>query len=325
MKSKSFIIILMIAMSTFDSGTILGQMEMTRKHIFPVPENWDISAMVDRNDRARGNTGKDFEKYRFSGTASFDTTLAQLLQAVIDNERISQNLMGISAAARVPGEGIWLGVSGVSDPSTSDSIRPDMIFGIGSITKTFIAALTLQLVEEEQLSLDDSLHQWLPAYQYINSTITIRQLLNHTSGIDDFLNTSDEWFFAMLVDPWKFWTPEEVLTSFLGPPAFTPGTQWGYSNTNYILLGMIINQITQTEISTEMRNRFGEPLGMNSTFLAVEDSLAADRPHNWQDFGGGSLTDLYSFPHPAMYSIPFRKDNTLHRRFPIPAEIRRLR
>jgi len=116
--------------------------------------------------------------------------LVFVLQETLDNQREAQDLMGVSAAVIVPAEGFWLGVSGLSDPTVQDSIRPDMLFGVGSITKTFTSAVILQLAQEEVLSLDDSLYSWLPSHEYIDSTITIRQLLNHTSGIFNYTNNS---------------------------------------------------------------------------------------------------------------------------------------
>lgn len=109
-----------------------------------------------------------------------ELTLAEQLQAALDDARTSYDLIGVSAAVIVPGQETWAGASGISHPG--ENIRPEMLFGIGSVTKTYIAALTLKLAEEGLLTLDDSLHQWLPGFQNIDSTITIRQLLNHTAA-----------------------------------------------------------------------------------------------------------------------------------------------
>lgn len=229
--------------------------------------------------------------------------LAEQLQEALDNARASYDLIGVSAAVIVPGQEIWTGASGFSRPP--NKMRPDMLFGIGSVTKTFTAALILKLAEEGLLSLDDSLHQWLPSFQNIDSTITIRQLLNHTSGIFDFLNDGfDDFWSAVAADLTKVWTPEEILT-FVKEPHFPPGSSWKYSNTNYILLGMIIKEVTGSQVSTELRNRLLNPLNLHSTFLDVEETISGEVAHNWSDGfdGDGTLDDISSLPRTAMFSM----------------------
>ena len=103
------------------------------------------------------------------------------LQDTLDNGLKKYNGKGISFAIIAPGHKMWIGVSGVSHGTTP--IKPETLFDAGSITKNFVAALTLKLVEESLLTLDDTLHKWLPDYPNIDNTITIRQLLNHTSGL----------------------------------------------------------------------------------------------------------------------------------------------
>ena len=104
---------------------------------------------------------------------------AKQLQDVIDNGIKKINGKGISVAIIVPKYKMWLGVSGISHGTTP--ITPETLFDIGSATKNCVAALTLKLAEEGHLALDDPLHKWLPDYPNIDNTITIRQLLNHTS------------------------------------------------------------------------------------------------------------------------------------------------
>ncbi|MDB4442498.1 beta-lactamase family protein [bacterium] len=111
-------------------------------------------------------------------------TFATKLQQVLDTEIERNNGIGVSAAVIIPGRTPWHGVSGVSHGTTS--ITTDMLFGIGSNTKNFMAALILQLAEEGKLSLEDPLSKYLASYPNIDSTTTIRQLLNHTSGIYHF-------------------------------------------------------------------------------------------------------------------------------------------
>jgi len=118
-------------------------------------------------------------------------SLEQKLQETLDREIQKSGARGVSAAVIFPDREIWTGVSGFSHDTVS--MEPDMLFAIGSITKNVVAANILKLAEEGALSLDDPLSEWLPAYAHIDSAITIRQLLNHTSGIYMFWENQKIW------------------------------------------------------------------------------------------------------------------------------------
>jgi D-alanyl-D-alanine carboxypeptidase len=107
--------------------------------------------------------------------------LDQKLQKVLDDRIKKYKTNGVSAAVIFSDDKKWVGTSGISHDTVS--IRPEMVFAVGSITKNFVAALTLKLAEQGILSLNDPISKWLPDYPHIDSEITIRQLLNHTSGI----------------------------------------------------------------------------------------------------------------------------------------------
>jgi D-alanyl-D-alanine carboxypeptidase len=178
-----------------------------------------------------------------------------------------------------------------------------MLFLVSSITKTYTAATILQLVEEGTLSLSDSLHSWLPSYANIDSTITIRQLLDHTSGVFDYYE-HPAFFDSIMADPGRAWTPEQTLT-FVLEPSFSPGSEWDYSNTNYILLGMIIEEATGSTVAEEFRSRFLTPLGLQETFMSVEEELGGPVAHGWFDIDGDEILDdvIESMPMTAFMSI----------------------
>ena len=155
-----------------------------------------------------------------------EPTFAEKLQGALDNGLDAYNGIGISAAVIMPDGEMWVGVSGVSHGTTK--ITSDMPFGAGSIAKNFTATTILQLAEAGELTLEDSLYEWLPAYPYVDSTITVRQLLNHTSGLFDFVDNPDFWN-AILEEPSKVWTPEEIITSFMLILAFTSINRIGVS------------------------------------------------------------------------------------------------
>ncbi|MDZ4822009.1 MAG: serine hydrolase [Flavobacteriales bacterium] len=208
----------------------------------------------------------------------FNPLLADMLQDTLDTYVASiPNIKGMSASVLLPGQGIWQGTVGVS--FAGQPITPDMEFGIASNTKLFVAAAILLLDENNTISLDDSLHTWLPTHTNVNPNITIRQLLNHTSGV------SDPIFIAPLVNeimanPTQVFTPDEVL-SYLGAPLFAAGTGWGYSNVNYILAGMVAQSATGFHISEIIRDSILTPLALNNTFYDVEEPEVGTIAHRW--------------------------------------------
>lgn len=228
-------------------------------------------------------------------------TFDEKLQKALDDGIESQHGKGVSAAVVFENQDMWSGTSGISFGSTA--ITKDMVFGVGSVTKTFVAPLCLQLAHEGVFILDDSLHKWLPTYNKIDSSITIRQLLYNTSGIYNITDNTALWD-AVFNDPAKLWTPEELISSFLEEPYSTPGAGWFYSNMNYILLGMIINEATGSLVSAELRNRFFQPLGLNSTFLDVEETVPSKIAHGWFDLSGnGSYDDISLIPRTGISSV----------------------
>lgn len=226
-------------------------------------------------------------------------TLSQELQDTMEAVSESEGILGATAAVQIPDHDLWIGTVGTSFNSTP--IEKDMIFSIASVTKSFVAALILKLAEEGILSIDDSLHQWLPTYPKIDNTITMRQLLNHTSGIHSF-SWDENMFF--LVNPDKIWTPEEIITTLIDEPYFAPGTSFQYSNTNYILLGMIIKQATGSDVSTQLRNHILNPLGLNRTFLGMEEEIIGEIAHGWEDIDGdGQQEDLSMYSRNSFNSL----------------------
>ena len=234
-------------------------------------------------------------------SCSGDTrTLEQRLQSSLDAGLQGEPGSGVSVAVIVPGEPIWLGTSGASHDTTQ--ISPGMLFAIGSITKNMVAALTLQLAEEGVLSLEDTLGKWLPAYPNIDDRVTIRQLLNHTSGIYQYFSNQAIWD-EIERDRARVWTHEEVLTYVL-EPYFAPGGGFRYSNTNYTLLGMIIEKATGEGIATELRGRFWEPLGLSNTYFAIEEEIPDNVAHVWGTLlPGEEIRDLTFVPRAAHDSI----------------------
>jgi D-alanyl-D-alanine carboxypeptidase len=209
---------------------------------------------------------------------TFDPVLAGELQNKIDSFRTANNLKGISASVIYPGMGTWKGVTGISHTGTT--ITSDMLFGIASNTKLFTSVLLLKLAENNIIQLDDSLHQYLPTFSNIDSNITIRQLLNHTSGLDDVTSVPG-YPDSMLTNPNRIFTASELMT-WAGPSSFTPGTGWEYCNTNYLLAGMIAESATGNSYSQLLRDSILTPLQLDSTFIDVYETILYPAAHPWQ-------------------------------------------
>jgi len=216
---------------------------------------------------------------------SFPSNIQQKLQAVLD-ARFAQSTeykAGISAAILVDGVGYWEGTSGKSSMDINTStLTSDTLFLIYSTTKTFTAALILDLVAENKISLSDKVSKWplFASFSNINPEISIEQLLNHSSGIGDYV-TNLIFQYMVISNPAKEWQPLEMLY-YTGMPVFEPGKGQEYSSSNYIILGLIAEQVTDSAFYQLLRKRYFEPLGLNQTFFLPQEKLNGNlaNPHD---------------------------------------------
>jgi len=224
------------------------------------------------------------------------------LQAVLDDGLNQLSLVGVSAAIMDRNGNVWRGVSGYSDPASKTAIKENMILGIGSTTKPFTAAIVLQLVEEGMLSLEDSVGKWLQlSHPNIDNSATVRQLLNMSSGIYDFTE-EDAYDDAVEANLSRIWSLEDIFP-FVQAPYFSPGGGWGYSNTNYTLLGMMIEKVTQKSYATLLRERISDPLGLRHTSFEPMDLIAGELATPWDDINDDEvLDDLSGFARQSTYS-----------------------
>ncbi|GAB4527283.1 MAG: hypothetical protein Tsb0020_44840 [Haliangiales bacterium] len=177
---------------------------------------------------------------------------------------------GTAAAVITPECGLWEGA--VGSAGDDEPLTADHLLRVGSVTKTFVAATTLSLVADGALELDATIDTWAPDIPNAEQ-ITIRQLLNHTSGIYNY--TDDEAFLlGALGDPTVEYTPQQLVdVSRAHEPLFEPGADWHYSNTNYIVLGMIIESVTGNPAAVEIRARLLDPQSLTNTFLVDDEAL----------------------------------------------------
>nr|WP_167151085.1 serine hydrolase domain-containing protein [Streptomyces sp. MBT27] len=182
---------------------------------------------------------------------------------------------GIAAVMR--GRDTWEGRAGLADLSTGRQPGAGDRFRVGSITKTFVATVMLELEATGKLSLDDTVDRWLPGLVEGNghdgSQIKLRQLLDHTSGIYSYTDDADfkrkEFSTAFLRHRYDTWTPEQIVRlAMTHQPTFAPDSkQWAYSDTNYVLAGMVIQKATGHPYAREIEQRILRPLHLDSTTL----------------------------------------------------------
>lgn len=199
----------------------------------------------------------------------------------------------------------WGYAAGIADLRTKKPMKTDFRFRIGSVTKTFTATVVLQLAGENRLNLDDYIEDWLPGViqgnGYDDKQITIRQLLNHTSGIANYTRSKD---FNMM-DTKKSYTAEGLVKMGISmPPDFAPGKSWSYSNTGYVLLGILIEKVTGNSYAEEIENRIIEPLELANTFLPGNSSVIPGTKHarGYIQLDGASEPKDVTYYNPSMGS-----------------------
>ncbi len=229
-----------------------------------------------------------------SATAQFPSEVADRLQFVMDSVTAKYKVKGVSAAILVPGRGIWKGTSGISHQGVP--LTTDMAFCMGSNTKTYISALLLKLQEQGKIDLDDTIGKWIQGYPNINGQATLRQCLSHTTGIADYF-ANETINDSILGKPSKIWTYAELF-SFVTAPSFQPGSSWEYSNTNYIILGEVLNQVMSQSPFTSLKEQILEPNGLDPVYNFGEQPQSLVYAHPWSmNINGMYLTDLTTTPY----------------------------
>lgn len=210
---------------------------------------------------------------QLSAWGSLDSERAQQLQSMLDEDVNLLKVPGLQAFVRTSDGKTWSGTSGTTDLSRKALLHRKHILRVGSVNKTFTAVLILKLVEEGYLSLDDPLSTWFPRFPNAKA-ITVRHLLNHSSGIPEILE--DPGLLMKSIIPWTYWEPEELVDiAAKGAPYFAPGTDWHYSNSNYILLGLIAERITNKTAAQLLRDELIGPLKLRNTYFVPYEQAPA--------------------------------------------------
>ncbi|GAB3960415.1 serine hydrolase domain-containing protein [Actinoallomurus acanthiterrae] len=209
------------------------------------------------------------------------------------------------ALVRVSGPaGRWSGTSGTGDVATGEPVPANGTFRIGSASKIFTAAVVLQLVAEHHIDLDQSVQHYLPGLLPASyPTITVRQVLNHTSGLPgtDIDSGDARWFVEHRFDSW---TPQELIANAVTHPLdFAPGTEQQYNGTNYFVAGLLIERVTGRTYAEEVRRRIIEPLRLRDTYVLDrhDPRLPGPHAHGYVAVTDGGVTTLHDVSEQSPY------------------------
>ena len=185
---------------------------------------------------------------------------------------------------------------GMGDTATKTPMQVDDRVRIGSVAKTYISVVVLQLVDEKKLSLDDSVEKFLPGMVTNGSKITVRMLLNHTSGVANYEEHPNYMAPYMAGDLAHVTTPAQLVAmgNSLGP-WFAPGASSRYSNTNYTLAGLVIEKVSGSTLGAQLDQRIFKPLKLSSSYLPTTPQIAGPHAHGYFVMGPNGPTDVTEF------------------------------
>jgi D-alanyl-D-alanine carboxypeptidase len=206
-------------------------------------------------------------------------TVRARLQTELDAIRARLAIPGVSVTIMFRDGSSWSGVSGNAVVAGDVAVQNGTAFALGSISKTYTAALILALAGDGAIDLDASARSYVKEMP-LDPKITVRQLLNHTSGLDDyFLHAGIDK--ALLADRGAFWSVRRTL-KYVAKPYFPPGRGWHYSNTNYLYLGLIAERVAGVPLAKALQDRFFGPLGLDHTWYQAVAKARAPVAHGYR-------------------------------------------
>jgi len=259
-----------------------------------------------------------------------DAQLTRSIDSLVAPQ-FSDNQPGVSILVAKHGEIVYAKAFGSANLELNVPLRPEMVFDLGSITKQFTAVAILQLGEHGKLALRDSIQQYVKDFPSKGDTITIANLLTHTSGIPDYMQLD---FKDRYIERRDF-SPKAIIDSFKTRPLqFEPGTKFSYSNSGYFLLGYIIEQVSGESYEQYIQQHILSPLGLNNTFYKKPNEIIPNHVNGYKktgelyqnaDFWSATLpyaagnlvsntADLFKW-HQALYGGKLLKKETLNKAF----------
>jgi D-alanyl-D-alanine carboxypeptidase len=251
-----------------------------------------------------------FVGYAHQGGRPATATLAAGTVQAVDSTALTKALgsvvtagsVGAVAEVRDSFRGTWNGSSGKATRTSTTPPSLNAHFHVASISKTFNAVTVLQLAGEGKLSLSDTVESYLPGLVTNGSAITIRMLLNHTSGVYSYHNKMPTVGLTLT----QKWTPTQLaeIARDQGSPYFAPGTGVQYSNTDFVLLAMIVEKVTGQSYSSQVQQRIIGPLGLTGTSVPIDSAtVPAPNMHGYQEVtsgGGTQIVDVTEY-HPSRW------------------------
>jgi len=210
-----------------------------------------------------------------------ETTSAQV-DAAVEAQRKAQQIPGVSVAVCRDGKIVKATGYGLANVELNVPVKTETIFQTGSVGKQFTSMAVMMLVEEGQIGLDDKIAKYIPESPAAWKDVTVRELLTHTSGIADY-GGEEETMGKGVINFRNDYTEEELVQAFAKMPMdFAPGEKWSYSNTGYVLLGIIIHRVTGEFYGDFLQERIFKPLGMNSTRIISEADIVPYRSSGYR-------------------------------------------
>lgn len=220
------------------------------------------------------------------GAPIADPARADKLQKVLDDERDAYGATGMAAAVVIRGRLFWSGGSGVADRKTNARVGAETPFPVFSITRMFVAALAAKLAQDGQLNLDDSIRPAIPDWPNADR-ITLRMLLNETSGVGGDLLPGNRLARDIDANPRAIWTPRRTL-AYARRPHAAPGETWEFNNANYVLAGLVIEHATHRPVSESLRQLVLDPLELRDAVLQPQEMPRGEPAHGYGPADGPS-------------------------------------
>ncbi len=214
--------------------------------------------------------------------AQLNNMFTDTLNKIMVSQAAKFSLKGVSASVVFSDGSTWAKTEGNAGTQPLD---PAMLFEMGSNTKTFTAALILLLEEEGKLSIDDTIYKYLSPLKNVTNGITIKHILNHTSGLFNYTNHPDFFKKINSTDPSAKWDIDTVLATYINPKLTEPGVTHEYCNTGFLLLGKIIEQIEGKPYHVVLREKILDKHKLNHIYLQGYDNFTEQRAETWLNSG----------------------------------------
>ncbi|MDY6988822.1 MAG: serine hydrolase domain-containing protein [Thermodesulfobacteriota bacterium] len=262
-------------------------------HVQPlIDELNDNAVFTDTSPRALKTAAQARSHLRESLSLVLDPDVSQQLEEMMEETIAEYGWPGAAMGVRLSDGSAWFGTTGVADLETETAVDITDKFRIGSVTKTFTATVVLQLAQEGVLGLDDSIEAWLPGLVPNGENITIRQLMNHTSGLFNYWHLGDPTYMEALEDLLRVWAPRELVEIVAEhDPYFEPGEGWEYSNIGPILEAMIVEKVTGATIESQITDRVIRPLGLDHTSMPGDETITPPHAYGYLDLNFNGVYD----------------------------------